>query len=485
MLAKNNPQGTKNNHKGVENISINFAAAASNPLGQENIGRLFFRLAIPALVAQIVNLLYTMVDRMYIGHMPEVGSIALSGIGIASPLLMTVSAFAVLLGAGGAPRASRLLGAGEQSGAAAVLNTAASSSLGIGIGLSILFISILKPLLQVLGAGPNSLPFAYDYSFVYLLGTTAVMFSLGMNQFISVQGFAKAAMLTTVIGAVLNIFLDPLFIFVFKLGVAGAAWATIISQAVSAGYVITFLRSGKSFLRLRFEKPRGKVLLAILALGFSPFIMNATESLLQISFNRSLFKFGGDLAVATMSINSMISLMTILPIFGFAQGAVALISYNYGAQNIERLTASLKYLLCTNLAVGIVFTGILELWPHFFVGLFTANHQLLAATVPCLRLYVAGTSVIGLQISCQQAFIAFSQAKLSAVMALLRKIILLIPLIFILPNFIKPEIYAVYIAEPVSDIISSIVTTVAFLLFLRQEILRLRLNSAPFKTENR
>ena len=339
MLAKNNPQGTKNNHKGVGNISINFAAAASNPLGQENIGRLFFRLAIPALVAQIVNLLYTMVDRMYIGHMPEVGSIALSGIGIASPLLMTVSAFAVLLGAGGAPRASRLLGAGDQSGAAAVLNTAASSSLGIGIGLSILLISILKPLLQVLGAGPNSLPFAYDYSFVYLLGTTAVMFSLGMNQFISVQGFAKAAMLTTVIGAVLNIFLDPLFIFVFKLGVAGAAWATIISQAVSAGYVIAFLRSGKSFLRLRFEKPRGKVLLAILALGFSPFIMNATESLLQISFNRSLFKFGGDLAVATMSINSMISLMTILPIFGFAQGAVALISYNYGAQNIERLTA--------------------------------------------------------------------------------------------------------------------------------------------------
>lgn len=442
----------------------------TNPLATEKVSTLFIKLAIPAVVAQIVNLLYNMVDRMYIGRLEKVGSIALTGIGVTSPLLMTISAFAVLLGAGGAPQASKLLGAKEKDKAETVLNTAFSSALLLGLSLSVVLLIFLNPILNLLGASATSLPYAYDYASIYLVGTVFVIISLGMNQFISVQGFAKAAMGTTLIGAISNIILDPIFIFTFNMGVRGAALATIISQAISAIYVTNFLHSGKSHLRLHLAWPKLRVLLLILALGFSPFIMNATESLLQVSFNRSLFFYGGDLAVATMSVNSMIRLFSILPVAGFAQGAVSLISFNYGAKNVARIKETIKILVTTTLGLTIIFTCILELFPSFFVGLFTSNPTLIAASVPTLRIYVAGTFLAGLQMGCQNAFIAFSQAKLSASMALLRKIVLLIPLIYILPNFIGPQVYAVYAAEPVSDTIAALVTTYVFFSFLREEL---------------
>lgn len=453
----------------MTNISIN----SKNPLATEKVSTLFIKLAIPAVVAQIVNLLYNMVDRMYIGRLQEVGAIALTGIGVSSPLLMTISAFAVLLGAGGAPQASRLLGAKEKGKAETVLSTAFSTAVLLGLALSIILLSFLKPILLMLGASAASLPYAYDYASIYLVGTVFVMVSLGMNQFISVQGFAKAAMGTTLIGAILNIILDPIFIFTFSLGVKGAALATILSQAISAIYVTNFLRSSKSHLHLVFAWPKVKVLMLILALGFSPFIMNATESLLQMSFNRSLFFYGGDLAVATMSVNSMIRLFSILPVAGFAQGAVSLISFNYGAKNIKRIKETVKLLVATTLGLTIFFTCILELFPSLFVKLFTSNSELINATIPTLRIYVAGTFLAGLQMGCQNAFIAFSQAKLSACMALLRKIVLLIPLIYILPNFIQPQVYAVYAAEPVSDTIAALVTAYVFFRFLKSELKRL------------
>lgn len=441
-----------------------------NPLATEKVATLFIKLAIPAVVAQIVNLLYNMVDRMYIGRLQDVGSIALTGIGVTSPLLMTISAFAVLLGAGGAPQASKFLGAKEKAKAETVLSTAFSTAILLGLGLSVILLIFLRPILNVLGASASSLPYAYDYASIYLVGTVFVTVSLGMNQFISVQGFAKAAMGTTLIGAILNIVLDPILIFACNMGVRGAALATIISQAISAIYVTNFLRSEKSHLRLHLALPQLKVLLLILALGFSPFIMNATESLLQMSFNRSLFYYGGDLAVATMSVNSMIRLFSILPVAGFAQGAVSLISFNYGAKNVKRIKETVKLLIATTLGLTIFFTCILELFPSFFVHLFTSNAKLIKATIPTLRIYVAGTFLAGLQMGCQNAFIAFSQAKLSASMALLRKIVLLIPLIYILPNFIQPQVYAVYAAEPVSDTIAALVTGFVFFRFLKSEL---------------
>lgn len=444
--------------------------SSESVLASGAIRPLFFKLALPAVVAQIVNMLYNMVDRMYIGHMEDVGSIALTGVGVSAPLIIILSAFAVLIGGGGAPRASILLGAGKKKEAEDVINTAASSSLIIGLILTLILLLFLQPLLVMLGASLEALPYSMDYTRIYLMGTVAVMFSLGMNQFISVQGFAKDAMLTTVIGAILNIILDPIFIFTFNMGVAGAALASILSQLVSAVWVFHFLRSDKSRLKLSFSLPKPAVLASIAALGASPFIMNSTESLLQIAFNRSLFHYGGDLYVASMSINSMIMLMMILPLLGFSQGAVSIISYNYGAKNSARVREAVKTLLVTNFTYSFVFTGLIILFPGFFVTIFSKDSALLEATIPTLRIYLAGSFLTGIQISCQQSFIAFGQAKLSAFMALLRKVILLIPLIYILPNFINPEVFGVYLAEPISDTIAAIVTGLTFYKFIKAEL---------------
>ncbi len=456
----------------MSEISETNINSKENILGTGKVSSLFFKLAIPAVVAQVVNLLYNMVDRMYIGNMKEIGPLALTGIGVSTPLLMLLFAFAMLVGVGGAPRASIHLGAGENDKADAYINQAATLAILLGIVLTIVFSIFIEPLLLFFGASQNSLPYALEYSRIYLLGTVAVMFSLGMNYFISVQGFAKQAMITTVIGAILNIVLDPIFIFAFDLGVAGAAIATVISQYVSAIWVIHFLTSKKSYLKLTF-KPftlSAKFVLPILALGLSPFIMTATESLLQITFNRQLLKFGGDLYVGTMSINGLIMQMIVLPASGLAQGGISLISYNYGAKKVERIKEAVKVMMLANLSITFIATLIIELFPKFFVSIFVDDAALIAATVPTLRIYLIGISVFGIQISSQQAFIAFGQAKLSVIMALLRKIVLLIPLIFILPNFIKPEVFGIYTAEAVADILAATITATSFFTFYNKKI---------------
>lgn len=461
-------------NKSILNEEKGQETSKSFPLATGSVKALFFRLALPAVVAQLVNMLYNMVDRIYIGHLENVGPIALTGVGISSPLLMIISAFAIMIGGGGAPRASILLGAGNKKEADHVVNTAFSTSIIIGLVLTFLTIAFLEPLLKVLGASPEAMPYSLAYTKVYLAGSIFVMLSLGMNKFISVQGFAKEAMVTTLIGAFLNIILDPIFIFWLDFGVAGAAWASILSQAISAIWVIKFLRSPKSHMQLKLQGPKMSVFISIVALGFAPFIMHSTESLLLLVFNRSLFNYGKDLYVATMSINSMVMYMMFLPIIGFSQGAVSLISYNYGARNADRVKEAVKILLITNLTYSFSFACLLQAFPGFFVNLFTKDPALFAATVPTLRIYMAGTFFLGLQVGCQQSFIAFGQARLSTFMALLRKCILLIPMIYIIPNFIKPELYGIYAAEPVSDIIASFITAYAFFRFIRDELEEIR-----------
>lgn len=446
--------------------------ATENILGTAKIRPLFFRLALPAVVAQIVNMLYNMVDRMYIGHIPEIGPIALTGVGVSMPIIMLISAFSMLIGAGGAPHASIALGAGDKEKAEKTLNTAFTASLLAGFILSVLFFIFTEPLLRLVGASEASLPYAMQYTRIYVCGTIAVMMSLGMNFFISAQGFASIAMRTTLIGVVLNIVLDPLFIFVFNMGVAGAAVATVISQIVSALWVIYFLQSKKSQIRLTFGawSLDPAFLLPILALGLSPFIMNSTESLLQITFNRSLFTYGGDLYVGTMAINMLVMQLVVIPVSGIAQGTTSLISYNYGARKSDRVKESVHLLIKVSVLLTIVLGAIIQLFPRLFTSMFTTDAALTEATVSTMRIYCLGVFVLGLQIACQQSFIAFGQAKISMFMALLRKVILLIPLILILPRFIEPQVYGVYWAEPIADIIAATATTFMFFRFLKKEL---------------
>ncbi len=440
-------------------------------LPRKKFSTLFFKLAIPAVVAQVVNMLYNMVDRMYIGRIAEIGPIALTGIGVSMPVIVLITAFANLIGSGGAPRASMALGRGEHEKGEKFLNVAVSIALIVGIMIPIIFFFILEDFLMAVGASEGSLPYALAYIKIYLLGTPAVMFSIGINMFISAQGKAAVAMKITLIGAICNIVLDPIFIFVFKMGVQGAAVATIISQYISAVWVFLFLYK-KGELRIRLDKfgLQSAYAGSIIALGLAPFIMTSTESILQITFNRSLLKYGGDLAVGTMSINGLIFQMVFLPLSGFSQGTTAITSYNYGARNKSRVKKNISLLVKVSLLYSLTAVLLLQLFPGFFVSLFTNDAILKEATVQTLHIYTAGISLLGIQISCQQSFIAFGQAKISAMMALFRKIILLIPLIYILPMFFENKVFAVYAAEPIADIAAAVVTGLSFLFFVRREL---------------
>lgn len=447
--------------------------AEKNILSTEKISKLFWKLSIPAIIAQLVNLLYNMVDRMYIGHIKDVGHIALTGVGVSMPLLMIVSAFAMLIGAGGAPRASIALGAGNQEEAEQIMNTATITAFIVGIVLAGLGLVFREPLLLAFGASSESLPYAMQYIEIYLLGSPAVMASLGLNFFISAQGFAGTAMKTTLIGAILNIILDPIFIFGFNMGTRGAALATVISQYISAAWVVKFFFSKKSQMRISWLNLRIKpqYLGQIVSLGLSPFIMHLTESLLQITFNRTLFKFGGDLYVGTMAINSLIMQFIFMPIAGLAQGATPIISYNYGAEKPERVKQTIKLLIASSVIYTTVFGLFIQFFPDLLIGMFTTEPALIAATRWTMRIFCFGVFFLGFQVSCQQSFIAFGQAKISAFMALLRKVILLIPLILLLPRFMTDNpVFGVYLAEPITDFIAAATTTIVFFNFVRKEL---------------
>ena len=433
-------------------------------LGSGNVKSLLLKLAIPAVVAQVINLLYNIVDRIYIGHIPEIGTNALTGVGLCLPILMLVNAFATLAGGGGAPRAAIAMGQGKKEDAENILGNCFSTLIIIAIILTVTLSLTAEPLLWLFGASENTIPYAMDYMRIYLLGSIFVLIVMGMNPFLTTQGFAKFAMITTVIGAVINIVLDPIFIFGLDMGVSGAALATIISQCVSAIWVLRFLTGKQTILKLQVKnlKLKASVILPCLALGISGFIMLSTESLLSISFNSSLSKFGGDLAVGSMTIISSVSQLITLPLSGICQGAQPIVSYNFGAGNKERVLSVFKYtlLICASYTtLGWILTMTV---PQVFAGIFSSDAALIENAAWCMRIYMAGIFAFGFQISCQQTFVALGQAKTSLLLACLRKLVLLIPLIFILPIFFENKVFAVFLAEPVSDIVAAAVTTIIF-----------------------
>ena len=436
-------------------------------LGEDPVGPLLLKLAIPTIIAQIVNLLYNLVDRIYIGHIPEVGDMALTGLGLCFPVIMMITAFSSLIGAGGAPRAAIYMGKGDMDSAEQILGNCTAMLFGLSIALTVLLESGGPAILRLFGASDNTFPYAISYMRIYVFGTICVMTTLGLNMFVTTQGFSKISMMTVLIGAVLNIILDPIFIFVLGMGVQGAALATILSQGVSALWVLRFLTGKKTRLKIRPVKMRvrRKVILPVLALGVAPFIMNLTESLLNVAFNSSLAKFGGDAAVGAMTIRSSIMQLQFLPVQGLGQGAQPLISFNYGAGKIDRVKKTFRILLVSSLVYTLIFWLMVELFPGIFVRLFNNNSPtLISLTKWALRIYMGASGLFGIQMAVQQTFMALGQAKLSLLIACLRKVILLIPLIYILPFFFADKVFAVFLAEPVADLLSVVTAGTLFTL---------------------
>lgn len=439
-------------------------------LGQGSVKKLIFMLAIPTVISQVVNMLYNIVDRMYIGHIPEIGVDALTGLGLCYPIIMIVSAFSYLFGIGGAPKAAIEMGKGDNKKAEKILGNCTASLVIAALVLMSVLLIWGEDLLYLFGASENTITYAFSYLQIYAIGTIFVQISLGLNMFITTQGFTKYSMMTVLIGAVLNIILDPIFIYLFDMGVQGAALATTISQAVSAIWVFKFLTGKKTALKIRKENLRVKkeILLPVLALGISPFIMNATESILNICFNVSLQKYGGDLAVGTMTILSSVFLLCLMPLQGICQGIQPIISFNYGANKIDRVKEAIKIQLIVCFVFTSAYWALLMLFPETFISIFNTDADLVELATWALKIYAFGTFALGIQISCQQTFMALGQAKVSLLLACLRKIILLIPLIFILPNFFENKVFAVFLSEPISDITAAAITAITFIVVMKK-----------------
>lgn len=433
-------------------------------LGKDSLGPLLLKLALPAILAQIINVLYNMVDRMYIGHIPKVGPSALTGVGVTMPVIMAISAFAALVSMGGAPRASIMLGRGEHPKAEKVLGNCTVMLVIMAIILTAVFLIWGEPILMVFGASEATIGYALDYMRIYALGTIFVQLALGLNAFINAQGYAKIGMITVAIGALCNIVLDPIFIFSMSMGVKGAALATIISQAISSIFVVYFLTSKRSGLRIKLDnlKLDFQVILPCLALGLSPFIMQFTESVISVCFNTSLLKYGGDIAVGSMTILTSVMQFSMLPLQGLTQGAQPIISFNYGAENIDRVKRAFKLLLKISLSYSMLLWAVAMFIPDTFIYIFTSHGELATYTRWAIRIYMAASGIFGIQIACQQTFIAIGNAKTSVFLAVLRKVLVLIPLIFILPMFIENQAFAVFLAEPIADTIAVSVTATLF-----------------------
>lgn len=434
-------------------------------LGTQPIGRLLLKLALPTVAAQLINMLYNIVDRMYIGHIKDVGALALTGVGVCMPLIMIISSFAALVGNGGAPRASIYMGKKDTDAAQKILGNCFSLQIIISIILTIILLIGNKTFLLAFGASENTISYAVNYMNIYAIGTIFVQLTLGMNAFITAQGFAKTGMLSVLIGAVANIVLDPVFIFGMNMGVRGAALATIISQTLSCIWVLSFLFGKKTFLKIKPENLRlhAKIILPCVALGSSLFIMQASESIISVCFNSSLLKYGGDIAVGAMTILTSVMQFAMLPLQGLGQGAQPIMSYNYGAKNNDRVRKTFQLLLKVSFSYSIVLWAIVMLFPQMFAMMFTSDNALLSFTSQALRIYMASMFMFGIQIACQMAFNALGKAKDSIIVAVMRKFILLIPLIYIMPAIFKAnQTNAVYMAEPVADFIAVCFTAILF-----------------------
>lgn len=434
-------------------------------LGTEPIGKLLLRLALPTLAAQIINMLYNIVDRIYIGHIPHVGAAALTGVGVCMPLIMIVSAFAALVGYGGSPRASIYLGKKDAESAEKILGNCFTMQILVSLILTAVLLIWNRDLLLAFGASENTISYANSYMNLYALGTLFVELTLGMNAFITAQGFAKTGMYSVLIGAVANIILDPVFIFLLGMGVRGAALATILSQALSCIWVVSFLCGKKTFIRIRKENLKliPKVILPCLALGSATFIMQASESVISVCFNSSLQKYGGDMAVGAMTILTSVMQFAMLPLQGFGQGAQPIMSYNYGAKNVKRVKAAFLLLLKISMIYAVILWGCVMFFPQIFAGIFTTDAALVAFTAKALRVYLAVMFLFGIQISCQMAFNSLGRAVESIIVAVVRKFVLLISLIYIIPQIFRADqTTAVYMAEPVADLIAVTFTAILF-----------------------
>ena len=430
----------------------------------EPIGKLLFRLSIPTVVAQLINMLYNIVDRIYIGHMPGDGSLALTGVGVCMPLIMLVAAFAALVSSGGAPRASIFMGEKDTESAEKTLGNCFNLQIVVSVILTAVLLIWNKDLLLAFGASENTIGYANDYMSIYAIGTLFVQMTLGMNTFITAQGFTTVSMVSVIIGAVCNIALDPIFIFGFQMGVKGAALATIISQMLSCVWVISFLCGKKTQLKIKKEnlKLRADIILPCIALGTAAFVMQSSESVISVCFNSSLLKYGGDIAVGAMTIMTSVMQFAMLPLQGIAQGAQPITSYNFGAKNAGRVKKTFRLLLITCLTYSIALWAAVMIAPQMFVKIFTSDSTLAQFAAPMLRIYLGGLGLFGIQIACQMTFTSLGKAANSIVVAVVRKFVLLLPLIYIMPSILADKTQAVYMAEPVADIIAVTFTAILF-----------------------
>ncbi len=428
-------------------------------LGQGHIPSLMLRLALPSVIAQTINMLYNMVDRMYIGRIEGVGAYALTGVGLTFPIITLISAFSSLFGTGGAPLASIKLGEGNRERASRILGVSAFMLLCTSAVLFAAFQLFMEPLLMAFGASENTLPYASDYLRIYLFGTCFVQMTLGLNPYISAQGRATTAMCSIIIGAALNIVLDPIFIFGLGMGVRGAALATVVSQGASCAWVLCALASRKASIRLerRFVRFDKAILLGTVALGVSPFTMVFTESAVQVVLNRGMMTYGGDMYVGTITIIASVVQLFSTPLHGYTNGVQPLLSFNYGAGKLDRVRKTFKYLLFSTLAITMSYCALIELFPRVFIRLFAQDEALIELTVNGLRIYSLGLGIFGLQSATQSMFVGLGQARISLFIAVLRKVILLIPLALVLPAAFG--VNGVYIAEPIADITSATIAT--------------------------
>lgn len=451
-----------------------------NFLSTEPVGRLLLKLALPTVAAQIINMLYNIVDRIYIGHIPEVGAMALTGVGVCMPLIMIVSAFAALVSNGGGPRASIFMGKGDMESAEKTLGNCFVVQVIISILLTAILLIWNRDFLMAFGASENTISYGVDYMNIYAIGTIFVQLTLGMNAFITAQGFAKTGMLSVLIGAVSNIILDPIFIFGFGMGVRGAALATVISQAISCIWVLAFLLGKKTHLKIRTRqmKLKANIILPSLALGLSVFIMQASESIISVCFNSSLLKYGGDIAVGAMTILTSVMQFAMLPLQGLGQGAQPIISYNYGAGNAGRVKSAFWLLLKASLCYSVLLWIFVMLFPQTFAAMFTSDSALLEFTGTALRIYMAMMFLFGIQMACQMTFTSLGNAKASILVAVVRKFILLIPLIYLMPQIFRADqTMAVYMAEPVADAIAVTFTAILFAFQFRKALASISSNT--------
>ena len=447
----------------------------NSELGSAPIGPLLFKLAFPTVIAQIINMLYNVVDRIYLGHIPMEGSLALTGVGVCMPIILVVSAFAALVASGGAPKASIAMGRGDNEEAERILGSCFSFLIIISLVLSTVLVIWNSPMLLAFGDSENTIDYASSYMTVYACGTIFVQMTLGMNAFITAQGKTNISMLTVIIGAVLNIILDPIFIFAFGMGVKGAALATIMSQCVSAIWCVIFISGKHSLLKLRLRNLRivPSLLFPCLALGISTFIMQSTESIISVCFNSSLLKYGGDIAVGAMTICTSVMQMGMLPLQGISQGAQPISSYSYGAGNKERVKKCYKYLLISSLSFSTLLWLLVQIFPGLFASVFSPDRELVEYASKALRIYMGATFIFGIQISCQMTFISIGNAISSVIVAVLRKFVLLIPLIYIVPIFFENKTMGVFAAEPVADFFAVICTVIIFIFQFRSSLSKL------------